>query len=68
MTAVVNTIYNNNKYPDDTGTTGSSSGSRDGVSSGYPVMRLPTQEQAPTLRFVTPGGHMLGWSKYAQGK
>ncbi|KAK7076764.1 hypothetical protein SK128_010515 [Halocaridina rubra] len=49
------------------GLSGCSTGDKDKVSVGYPRVRIPTSQEAPGLRFITPGGYMTGWTLFQHG-
>ncbi|KAK8740672.1 hypothetical protein OTU49_002643, partial [Cherax quadricarinatus] len=46
---------------------GTSTGNKDLVSACYPRLLLPSNSDAPNLRYITPGGNMAGWVLYSQG-
>ena len=47
---------------------GTSVGDKDGVSTGWPVFKIPDKTASEALRYVTPAGYMLGFTLYAQGR
>ncbi|KAK4310150.1 hypothetical protein Pmani_018263 [Petrolisthes manimaculis] len=53
------------EFPD--GLEGTSTGDKNLVSTCYPRFTLPDPTTSPDLRYITPGGYMVGWTLYSQG-
>ncbi|KAK7077169.1 hypothetical protein SK128_018599 [Halocaridina rubra] len=60
-----NTLVFKQEFPH--GLNGTGMGDKDGVSAAFPRMVLPSAQAAPSLRFFTPGGYMIGYTRLSIG-